>query len=329
MQEMLLQNNEIQTAISIFDIIGGRNPDPVRWTEDITTFRNNTGSDGLNYGVAYYPFIGTTVMQTEDIDYTNFFGGDVPQLEPLLNPPEAPNHDAATILAKIIKPSGAPLTVSQNNKNLIYASRTYKTMVKHGLVEANLLPPGGAMAGVISRTDNEVGPWQAPANTSIADVSDLPIRLSEAQQGILNVDAVSGKSINAIRFFKSLGFLVWGAKTLDGNSQDWRYLSVRRTMTFLEQSCKLATQAYVFEPNVENTWETVQKILSNFLISIWKQGGLQGATPADAFSVACGLGSTMTPEDLQAGYMRVTVKVAVTHPAEFMVFSFGQEMAKS
>jgi hypothetical protein len=88
MQEMLLQNTEIQTAISIFDIIGGRNPDPVLWTDDISIFRNNTGSDGLNFGVAYYPFIGTSVMQTGDIDYTNFFGGDVQQLEPLLNPPE-------------------------------------------------------------------------------------------------------------------------------------------------------------------------------------------------------------------------------------------------
>jgi hypothetical protein len=329
MQEMLVQNTEIQTAISIFDIIGARNPDPVRWIDDITTFRNNTGSDGLNFGVAYYPFIGSSIMQIGDIDYTNFFGGDVQQLVPLLNPPEAPNQNAATILSNIIKPSGTPLTVSQYNNALINDSRTYRTMVNLVLSEVNLLPPSGAMAGVISRTDNEVGPWQAPANTSIAGALDLPIRLSDSQQGILNIDALTGKSVNAIRYFKGSGILVWGARTLDGNSQDWRYLSVRRTMTFLEQSCKLATQAYVFEPNIKGTWEAVKNMLCSFLTSIWKQGGLQGATPADAFSVACGPGNTMTSEDLQAGYMRVTIKVALTHPAEFMVFSFGQEMAKS
>jgi phage tail sheath protein FI len=143
------------------------------------------------------------------------------------------------------------------------------------------------------------------------------------------MDTVSGKSINSILYFNGLGILIWGARTLDGNSSDWKYLPVRRTMTFLEQSCKLAAQAYVFEPNTKNTWEGVRTMTSSFLTSIWEQGGLQGATPAAAFSVECGLGSTMTSEDLLIGFMRVTVKVAVVHPAEFIVFSFEQQMANS
>jgi hypothetical protein len=72
MQQMLLQCTQMQTAVAIFDIIGGRNPDPIMYPNDIETFRNNTGSQGLNYGTAYYPFIGTTIMQNQDIDYTNF-----------------------------------------------------------------------------------------------------------------------------------------------------------------------------------------------------------------------------------------------------------------
>ena len=328
MQQMLLQCTQMQTAVAIFDIIGGRNPDPIMYTNDIETFRNNTGSQGLNYGTAYYPFIGTTIMQNQDIDYTNLFGGDTKQLEALLNPADNPNPSVASIMTNINNPSSG-LTVTQNNNALINASKTYSLMIKHILFDANILPPSGGMAGVIATTDNQEGVWQAPANTSIVGVSSLPIRLSETQQGSLNVDAVSGKSINAIRFFNGLGILIWGARTLDGNSQDWRYLPVRRTMTFLEQSCKLAANPYVFEPNDKNTWEAVKAMIGSFLTSIWKEGGLQGASASDAFSVACGLGTTMTSEDILNGFMKVTIKVAIVRPAEFIVLTFQQQMATS
>ncbi|MGB8195365.1 MAG: phage tail sheath C-terminal domain-containing protein [Chitinophagaceae bacterium] len=328
MQAMLLQCTEMQTAVSIFDVIGGNDPDPILYTNDILTFRNNTGSLGLKYGTAYYPFIGTTIMQNQDIDYTNIFGGDVKQLAPLLNPPSNPDPNVAAILANIQNPSSG-LTITQNNNALITASKTYTTIIKHILTEANMLPPSGAMAGVITTTDDEQGVWQAPANTSIVGASYLPIRLSESQQAGLNVDAVSGKSINAIRFFNGLGILIWGARTLDGNSGDWKYLPVRRTMTFLEQSCKLAAHAYVFQPNVKNTWEAVKSMIGSFLTAIWKEGGLQGATAAEAFSVECGLGTTMTAQDLLDGYMKVMVKVAVVHPAEYIIITFQQQMATS
>ena len=329
MQEMLLQCTEMETAISIFDIIGGNNPDPIMYTNDIETFRNNTGANGLKYGTAYYPFVGTSIIQTSDIDYTNLFGGDVKQLEPLLNPTSAPNPSAATILSNIENPSGKPLTVIQYSNSLLVASKTYDTIINKVVDIANILPPSGGMAGVITTTDANVGVWQSPANVSMVGVTSLPIKLTDSQQGDLNVDAVSGKSINAIRFFNGIGILIWGARTLDGNSLDWRYLSVRRTMIFLEQSCKLAAKAYVFEPNNKNTWEGIKAMISSFLTSIWKQGGLQGATAADAFSVACGLGSTMTAEDILEGFLNVTIKVAVVRPAEFIVITFQQQQATS
>ncbi|MFT3795832.1 phage tail sheath family protein [Flavobacterium sp.] len=328
MQEMLLQCNEMQTAIAIFDIIGGRDPDPILYTNDILTFRNNTGVQGLKYGTAYYPFIGTTIMQNQDIDYTNLFGGDVKQLAALLDTPANPNPAVAGIMANITNPAST-LSVQQNNSALINASKVYSQIVKHVLTDANVMPPSGAMAGVMATFDNELGVWHAPANTNIVGVASLPIRLSETQQGALNMDAVSGKSINAIRFFNGIGILIWGARTLDGNSDDWKYLPVRRTMTFLEQSCKLAAHAYVFEPNDKNTWEAVKAMIGNFLTSIWKEGGLQGASAAEAFSVSCGLGTTMTSEDLLMGFMKVTVKVAIVHPAEFIVLTFQQQMATS
>ena len=329
MQSMLLQAQEMQTTICIFDIIGGKDPDPVLYTQDIETFRNNTGTSGLDRGAAYYPFIGTTIMQNSDIDFTNLFGGDTKKLDALINPPSAPNTAAQKILNMIQSPPNNPMTDAQLQASLLVASKTYSEIVNRVLSSANMLPPSGALAGVYTVNDNTRGVWLAPANTGIVGAVSLPINLSEAQQADLNVDAVSGKSVNAIRFFKGQGILIWGARTLAGNSQDWRYISVRRTLDFLEQSIKLAARAYVFSANDVNTWGAVKSMISGFLTDVWKEGGLQGAAAADAFQVEIGLGSTMTAEDILNGLMRVSVKVAVVHPAEFIVITFEQEMAKS
>ncbi len=284
MQSMLQQNKSMGTSISIFDIIGGRNPDPLMYMNDITTFRNNTGSQGLSYGTAYYPFVGTTIMQTSDIDYTNLFGGDIKQLAAILNSPANPDPATAAILSEI-ENSPTALTISQYNNALLTVSQTYSQIIAHILTGANILPAGGVMAGVMTNIDNQFGVWKAPANTSIVGAISLPIKLSDAQQEGLNIDAVSGKSINVIRMFNGIGILVWGARTLDGNSQDWRYIPVRRTAIFLEQSCKLALQAYVFQPNDKNTWDAVKSAITSFLIGVWKAGGLHGASASDAFSV--------------------------------------------
>lgn len=329
METMLLQAETMQTAVCIFDIIGGADPDPILYTNDIQNFRNSIGSVGLKYGISYYPFIGTTIMQSSDIDFTNLFGGDTKQLAPILNPPSAPNPVAAQILAMIQTPPANPQSNSQLHAALLVASPIYGQIVNHVLTEANILPPSGAMAGVYAVNDDETGIWSSPANTSIVGAVSLPIRLTDSDQENLNIDAISGKSVNAIRFFNGQGILVWGARTLDGNSQDWRYISVRRTMIFLEQSIKLAARAYVFSPNNANTWAALQSMISSFLTGVWQEGGLQGAFRDAAFSVSVGLGTTMTADDLLNGYMKISVQVAVIHPAEFIVISFEQQQATS
>ena len=141
----------------------------------------------------------------------------------------------------------------------------------------------------------------------------------------LNI-SLTGKSVCAIRAFHGRGNLVWGARTLDGNSNEWRYVNVRRTVIFLEQSVKDAVKAYVFAPNDASTWVAVKSMIANFLTGVWRQGGLVGPKPADAFAVSVGLGSTMTNDDIQNGIMRITVLVAVSRPAEFIVISFQQKM---
>ena len=247
----------------------------------------------------------------------------------LLSPASAPNPQALQILAQIQHPPASPMTNRQLQAALVAASPVYARIMASVTELANILPPSGAMAGVYTVTDNTDGPWRSPANCPITGAVSLPIRLSDSQQATLNIDEATGKSINAIRMFNGQGILVWGARTLDGNSQDWRYIAVRRTMIYLEQSIREAARAYVFQPNDANTWSAVKSMIGSFLTDVWKQGGLQGASPGDTYQVDIGLGVTMTPEDIQNGIMRVSVKVAVQRPAEFIVITFEQQQGTS
>ncbi|GAB7215210.1 hypothetical protein DZJ_48330 [Dickeya ananatis] len=194
--------------------------------------------------------------------------------------------------------------------------------------QQNLLPPAASMAGIYTMVDNARGVWKAPANVSLNAVVSPSVNISADEQEDLNV-TTQGKSINALRTFTGEGTLVWGARTLDGNSLDWRYVNVRRTMIMLEESIKQAAKAYVFEPNTANTWVSMESMIENFLFGIWKRGGLAGASPEDAYSVDVGLGKTMTPQDILEGILRITVLVAISRPAEFIEITFQQQMQKS
>lgn len=209
------------------------------------------------------------------------------------------------------------------------ASKTYTQLLTIIQTKINTLPPSGIMAGIYSLIDSTKGVWSAPANVSPIGVTDVTLQIGEDEQGSLNADALNGKSINAIRFFNGSGILIWGARTLNGNSQDWRYINVRRTVIMIEQSLKEALRAYIFSPNNANTWDAVKSMLENFLTNMWKQGTLQGAKPEDAFNVQIGLGTTMTAQDILDGYLRATILIAVTRPAEFITVTIQQQLAKS
>jgi len=213
-------------------------------------------------------------------------------------------------------------------QSLLAISSMFKSLVKDIQKELNLLPPSASMAGIYSMVDNSVGVFQSPANVGVGSVIKPAVNISNDQQEDLNIP-IGGKAVNAIRSFPGKGVLVWGARTLDGNSQDWRYISVRRTVIFIEQSIKYAAEPYVFEPNTASTWSNMKALLVNFLTNVWQSGALAGATAEDAFSVDVGLGSTMTPVDILDGYMRISVKIAVTRPAEFIVITFEQKMQQS
>lgn len=313
-------------------------------TNPVDDFRNGVTSSFMSYGAAYYPWIETSILQDRDLDYTCIDDGGAlaAALKPEMTMPatdaRAPiwNANVETLLGKLTEsppaddadPAATKLKRDQLNQSLQRMSPGFKLLLGAAAKHLNLLPPSGAMAGIYKMVDDTRGVWKAPANVGVASAVRPSVPLTSADQEDLNVTPM-GKSINAIRAFIGEGVLVWGARTLDGNSLDWRYVNVRRTMIMLEESCKLAAKAYVFEPNVAGTWMSIKSMIENYLTSVWKRGGLAGAVPADAFSVHVGLGDTMTADDILEGRLNVTVLVAISHPAEFIEITFQQQMQKS
>ncbi|MCW3084472.1 MAG: Bacteriophage tail sheath protein [Bacteroidetes bacterium] len=191
------------------------------------------------------------------------------------------------------------------------------------------LNPSGAMAGIYARVDNDRGVWKAPANVGVLSITGPSINVTATEQGGLNVDATSGKSINVIRSFTGRGTLVWGARTLAGNDNEWRYINVRRLFIYVEESVAEATEFVVFEPNTANTWQRIKGMIEAFLTGLWRDGALAGATTKDAYFVRVGLGVTMTAQDILEGRMIVEIGMAAVRPAEFIILRFEHKLQES
>ena len=170
---------------------------------------------------------------------------------------------------------------------------------------------------------------EGAGNVSLADVIGPVVKLDNLKQDDLIVDPGTGKSINALRAFAGKGTLVWGARTLAGNDNEWRYISVRRFFNMVEESVKKSTYWAVFESNDANTWVKVRGMIENYLIDKWREGALAGATPKDAFFVKCGLGVTMSAIDILEGRMNVEIGIAVVRPAEFIILKFSHKLQTS
>lgn len=267
----------------------------------VGNFRNaSIGMADLKFGAAYAPFLATI------LDFT------VDEAEVQVSYTKDGNQGQTTLDALQKVSNGAYEAVRAK-------IRDYPM----------ILPPSAAIAGIYARVDGERGVWKAPANVSVNAVVRPTIEFSKSMLDSLNVDPVAGKSINAIRTFVGKGTMVWGARTLAGNDNEWRYVSVRRFFLFAEESVRKATEQFTFEPNDANTWVQVQAMIENFLTVQWRAGALQGVKPEHAFYVRVGLGSTMTPLDILEGRMIVKIGMAVVRPAEFIVLKFAHKMAES
>ncbi|MCF7829384.1 MAG: phage tail sheath subtilisin-like domain-containing protein [Candidatus Marinimicrobia bacterium] len=218
---------------------------------------------------------------------------------------------------------------STYEEQLYESHSVYQNMLSKLSSALTVLPPSGAIAGVYATVDEARGVWKAPANVSLNSVVGVTEVIDNQTQEDLNVDPTAGKSIDAIRVFTGKGVLVWGARTLAGNSNEWRYISVRRFFNMVEESVKKSTYWAVFEPNDANTWLKVKSMIENYLIQKWRDGALAGAAPDDAFYVKVGLGQTMTSQDILEGRMNVEIGMAVVRPAEFIVLKFSHKMQES
>lgn len=180
-----------------------------------------------------------------------------------------------------------------------------------------LVPPGGHVAGIYARSDAEHGVWKAPANETIRGVVDLEFPITKADQARLNP-----KGVNAIRSFPGRGIRVWGARTTSANPQ-WKYVNVRRLFLYIEESIDEGTQWAVFESNTEQLWARIRQSVRNFLTTVWRNGGLAGSNPEEAFYVKADR-TTMTQTDIDNGKLIVEIGVAPVKPAEFVIFRITQ-----
>ncbi len=343
---ILAHCKKMMSRIGVFDVPGGDQETEFDPRDHIEKFRTGIGTNYLDYGAAYYPWLETNVVSDREITFMNFDPG----MKDLLLSGKDEDKEADDAIERAFKTEAQPdgkykiFALEEGNEveklvdeaglisvdaSLRSIVKVYKdVMVKEAIKKVNLMPPASSMVGIYTAVDNTRGVWKAPANVSVNSVLQPSVNINNDFNNDLNMP-LNGKAVNAIRAFPGQGTIVWGARTLDGNSQDWRYINVRRTMIFLEMSVKAAARAYVFEPNDANTWVLVSGMISNFLNNVWKAGGLFGSTPGEAYDVQVGLGTTMTANDILDGYMRITVRVAVVRPAEFIVITFQQKMAEA
>jgi len=296
-----------------------------------TTYRDNVtavAEDILKYGAAYMPYLNSLIPVLYDPENPATVMVDSgSQLE---------TYDAEgnlTTTADLLPVPTANLALSdvffQGDPADTTGTPGEKAIVAavQALLDGTyvMMPPSPAMAGIYALVDRILGVQVAPANVAVSNVTGPALTITDAEQGLLNVDTTSGKSVNVIRAFTGRGTLVWGARTLAGNSGDWKFINRRRTAIYLEESIGDALEAFVFQPNVPKTWVRVKRMIEGFLLNEWRAGTLSGPTAPDAFDVSIGLGSTMTQQDITDGVMRVLVRAVLPGPAEKIILQFTQK----
>jgi len=309
-KDALLQCSDLQDRFVIMDTV----KDTAASVKDL----RDTVTGELKYGAAYYPHLETVLSYAfEDTAVTvTSYKKTTDDVLAEVTVKDADGNDITLANLKLSDLKAKHSGAYNQAKAAITGIRV-------------VVAPSGAMAGVYARVDSDRGVHKAPANVGLNYVIAPTVKISHKEQEGLNVDPVAGKSINAIRTFTGKGTLVWGARTLDGNSNEWRYVPVRRFFNMVEESVKKASSRFVFEPNTANTWVRVQGMIENFLVQQWKAGALAGATPEQAFYVSIGLGETMSAQDILEGRMTVEIGMAAVRPAEFIVLRFSHKLQEA
>ena len=286
----------------------------VHTNNDLTTvtkaFRDHiapTFDESLNYGAAYFPNLVSKYPYSDDENNTVISH----TVTKTTNPPGPGDFNGLKLSALNNAATG---NIAMYNK----IEKILNTQFPM------LMAPSSAMAGIYSAVDATRGIWKAPANVAVQAILGPAFKISDEMQADMNINPATGKSINAIRAFTGKGTLVWGGRTLLGNDNNWRYISVRRFYIMVEKSVKLAAFRFVFEPNDSNTWVRVRAMIENYLTNLWSLGALAGSKPEKAFYVKVGLGLTMTFDDVLNGKLIIEIGMAPVRPAEFIILRFTQ-----
>ncbi|NYT08895.1 MAG: phage tail protein [Methanosarcinales archaeon] len=184
-------------------------------------------------------------------------------------------------------------------------------------------PPCGVVAGIFARTDSTRGVWKAPAgqDATLTGVNSLVYRLTDRENGLLNP-----LGLNCLRTFPIVGSVVWGARTLRGAdvlTSEWKYIPIRRTALYIEESLFRALKWVVFEPNDEPLWAQIRLNVGAFMHDLFRKGAFQGGSPREAYFVKCDKDTT-TQTDRDKGIVNILVGFAPLKPAEFVVIKIQQ-----
>jgi phage tail sheath protein FI len=308
----------------------------------IDVFCHNIGVNKLHYAAAYYPWLNTNMVRTSELNFANI--RHVTELKTLLSMElalsypkrdkknQALHQQRQSLIHRVAEARTASFNQKQYDEQqkvhqlLLSASPFYSAIMTRMAEKLNLLPPSGAVCGVYVSIEATKGVWKAPANVSLSSVISPCQTINNQQQQELTITP-SGKSINAIRGFSGKGVLVWGARTLAGNDNEWRYIHVRRTATMIEQSISEGLKGLAFEANNQTLWSKAQGMTENFLMQLWRAGALVGAKPDEAFFVNVGLNKTMTYTDIQQGRLIIQLGISMTRPAEFTILTIEQKIS--
>lgn len=319
--------------------------------EEQKQFRTGIGDNHLSFGAAYYPYLKTTLRYEYEESGVDVAPPDSDgsalaeeaqaekQAENGQETEEASRSDSTetpgdangerTQNTGVSKQGVTTKSHKLNDKEIRSERATLYNEIKAKLAAWKelrvTLPPSPAVAGVYVATDRERGVWKAPANVNLNSVIEPVFGVTAAQHGELNDDD-SGKAINVIRTISGRGVLVYGARTLAGSDNEWRYVPVRRLFLTVEESVKRASAFAVFEANDASTWVKVKGMIEGYLYGLWEKGALMGSTPEAAYRVQVGLGSTMTAQDVLDGKLIVQVEIAPVRPAEFIILRFTHKM---
>ena len=224
-------------------------------------------------------------------------------------------------LAGFIAASGAYPGINSNYAALFFPRLKQANPLMKNQIEEFV--PCGTVAGIFARTDAQRGVWKAPAgqDATMAGVNQLSVPLTDMENGVLNQ-----KGINCLRTFPIYGRLVWGSRTLEGADElasEWKYVPVRRTALFIEESLFRGTKWVVFEPNDEPLWAQIRLNVGAFMHNLFRQGAFQGKSPREAYLVKCDK-ETTTQNDINSGIVNILVGFAPLKPAEFVMIKIQQ-----